>query len=335
MLPFFVAAHLLTRWSNLTPDGFSAYYQYAAGLAGLTYLLIGLAILRQTLVRHFRSGAVLATLITITFGTNLFHYGTADATFSHAFAFFSICALVEITERWWQRPTIGCAIGLGAVAGLVILIRHSNAVFLLMIPLYGVVSTPGSRSLPYRLWERRPQLAAMALTAAIVVFPQLLLYRSATTHWLVSSYTGLGLGFNFSSPHIVDVLFSTQKGLFFWAPVLLLALPGVAMARGVARNIRIGALIALAIDTYLIASFSDWQFAGSYGHRAFTDCLAIFAVFMASFFEWTAERARLIPLVAIATSCAVVLLDRSDDSGPGSASFPCGTPPGISTCVCS
>jgi hypothetical protein len=307
MLPFFVAAHLLTRWSNLTPDGFSAYYQYAAGLAGLTYLLIGLAILRRTLLRHFRSGVVVATLITITFGTNLFHYGTADATFSHAFAFFSICALVELTEQWWHRPTIGRAIGLGAVAGLVILIRHSNAVFLLIVPLYGVVRVPDITPLPRRLWERRPQLAAMALASAIVIVPQLLLYKSATTHWLVSSYTGLGLGFNFTSPHIVDVLFSTQKGLFFWAPALLLAVPGFAMARGVARNIRIGALIALAIDTYLIASFSDWQFAGSYGHRAFTDVFAILALFLASFFEWIADRARLIPLVVIATSLAVAL----------------------------
>jgi hypothetical protein len=307
MLPFFVPAHLLTLWSNLTPDGFSLYYQHAAGLAGLTYMLIGLAILRRMLLEHFRAGVTLATLITITFGTNLFHYGTADATFSHAFAFFSICALVALTERWWQMPTIGCGIGLGAIAGLVVLIRHTNAIFLLIVPLYGVASAHDAGSLPRRLWQHRRPLAAMAVTFAIVVFPQLLIYKRATMRWLVSPYAGLGLGFNFASPHLAQVLFSTQKGLFFWSPALLLAVAGMASPRGSARQRRIGAAVGLGIETYLIASFSDWQFAGSYGHRAFTDSLGILALFLASFFEWTDERPRVVPVVAAATTLAVVL----------------------------
>jgi len=35
MTPFFIAADLLTRWSNLPRDGFSLYYQHAAAMAGL------------------------------------------------------------------------------------------------------------------------------------------------------------------------------------------------------------------------------------------------------------------------------------------------------------
>ena len=104
MLPFFVVADALTRWSNLPRDGFSMYYQQAAALAGLAYLLAGLAILRGCLLRHFSPGIVLATLVVITFGTNLFHYGTFDATFSHTFSFCLIAALVSLTERWWEAP---------------------------------------------------------------------------------------------------------------------------------------------------------------------------------------------------------------------------------------
>jgi len=32
--PLFVVAHALTRWTNLSPDGFTLYYQHAAGLSG-------------------------------------------------------------------------------------------------------------------------------------------------------------------------------------------------------------------------------------------------------------------------------------------------------------
>src|SRR5262249_41902207 len=35
MLPFVAGADLLTRWSNFPRDGFSLYYQHAAGLSGL------------------------------------------------------------------------------------------------------------------------------------------------------------------------------------------------------------------------------------------------------------------------------------------------------------
>jgi membrane-bound metal-dependent hydrolase YbcI (DUF457 family) len=52
---------------------------------------------------------------------------------------------------------------------------------------------------------------------------------------------------------------------------------------------------------------SCWQFGGSYGHRGFTDGLALFAVFLAAFFTWTAERQPRVRNVAIAATLAVLL----------------------------
>jgi len=53
MAPFFLAADLLTLWSNLPRDGFSLYYQHGAALAAVAYVLLGLAMLlciRQVVV---------------------------------------------------------------------------------------------------------------------------------------------------------------------------------------------------------------------------------------------------------------------------------------------
>jgi hypothetical protein len=307
MLPLFVGAHLLTRWSNMSPDGFSPYYQHAAALAGLLYMVAGLAILRRTLSRQFTDGVVLATLVAVTFGTNLFHYGVVDATFSHVFAFFTVCALVELTVRWWEQPTVRRTFALGAIGALVILTRHTNAICLLLIPLYGTNSWRDLRSLPQRLWQRRSSLLAMAAMVAACVFPQLLLYKVATNHWAVSPYAAIGAKFYFTSPHIRDVLFSTQKGLFFWSPVLLLAVAGMTTPRGTARTMFGAAIVVLALDTYLIASWDDWQFGGSFGHRGFTDALGILALFLASFFEWAAARRRIRPFVIAGAGLAVTL----------------------------
>jgi hypothetical protein len=307
MAPFFAAAHLLTRWSNLPPDGFSLYYQHAAGVAGLSYFLIGLAVLRHMLARHFTSPVVLATLATVTWGTNLFHYATFDATFSHAFSFFLITLLVALTERWWDRPALPTTAGVGITSALIVLTRHTSVIFLLMLPLYGAVSRRTVAEQAAALWRRRGSLAIIVVVFALGILPQLLLYRSATGSWLISPYAGLDVGLRLGSPHLFGVLFSTQKGLFFWSPVLLMAVAGLFTARGWAECLTLPAAIILMVDTYLIASWSDWQFGGSFGHRAFTDSFGLLAVFLAAFFAWAAERRAVAVATAVGTSLAVSL----------------------------
>jgi membrane-bound metal-dependent hydrolase YbcI (DUF457 family) len=69
----------------------------------------------------------------------------------------------------------------------------------------------------------------------------------------------------------------------------------------------VAAVVVFAIDLYLIASWSEWQFGASFGHRAFTDGLALAAPFIAGAFEWSARRAPARAAVAVFASCAVLL----------------------------
>jgi hypothetical protein len=296
MAPFFALAHALTRWSNLPPDGFSLYYQHAAGLAGVCAFAAGIAILARVLVRHFSAGVVLATLVTITWGTNLFHYATYDSTFSHAFSFLLVAMLLDLTERWWQHSTWLLSLSLAVVAAFIFLTRHPNSVFLLVIPFWD----------PRRLWERRQILIAMSAIAIVCIAPQLLVYKIATGHWFVSVYGQLGR-FDPRAPRLWDVLFGVQKGLFFWSPVLLFAVTGMCLDHPLARRLRLAAIVVFAVTAYLIASWSDWQFGASFGHRGFTDALPLAAVFLAIFFEWTARHPRLVAPVATVTAALVLL----------------------------
>ena len=131
--------------------------------------------------------------------------------------------------------------------------------------------------------------------------------KRATNHWLVNSYAPYGLGFTFLSPHLFGALFSTQRGLFFWSPVLLFAVAGMFVARGWARQVLVPSAIVLVLNAWLIASWSEWQYGASYGHRAFIDSLGVLALFLAAFFAWTREHPRLLPLVAGATTLAAAL----------------------------
>jgi hypothetical protein len=305
MTPFFGVAHALTRWSNLTPDGFSLYYQLIIGASGFAYLLAGLGLLRELLVRYFGGGAALAALVTVTFGTNLLNYGVYDGAYSHAFSFFLICALTWLTDRWWAVPSAPTTAALGLVAGLVILTRYSNVVYLGLVPLFGLTPAGGAEW-ARSLWSRRWWWLLAGLVVAACLAPQVWLSHEATGHWLVSPY-GRFTSFHFASPRLVAVLFSVQKGLFFWSPALLVAAAGVVVAPGWSRRLRLATVVAFVGNLYLIASWWDWQMGASFGHRGFTDGFGLAAVALAGFFSWVAQWPRVAAAVRVFVGAAVLL----------------------------
>jgi hypothetical protein len=306
--PFFLAADLLTRWSNLSRDGFTLYYQHGAGLAGAFWTIAGLWMLGTLLRRHFSDGVTALTLAALLVGTNLYHYATFDSSYSHAYSFFLLAAFLDSTDRWHRAPSRRRALLAGLIAGLVVVTRHPNALLLLVFPLYGVHDRASCRAAWTRLWNARGDVLAMAGAVALVVAPQLALYYQATGRVLVSSYGGLG--FNWTSPRLFGVLFSVQKGLFFWSPLLLLAAAGLPLVRNGLRAFVPAIVLLLAIDTYVIASWWDWQFGGSYGHRGFVDVLPMFAIGLAALIERAARRPgrRAALAVAISALCALSLL---------------------------
>jgi hypothetical protein len=156
-----------------------------------------------------------------------------------------------------------------------------------------------------RLSARWPELAAMALAGSLVIAPQLAIYYQATGRLLVSSYGDLS--FHFLSPHIWGVLFSVQKGLFFWSPLLLGAVAGFVVGDRKKLPFLAGTAVVMTLNTYLIASWWDWQFGASYGHRGFIDVLPLLAFGLAAFFEWSAVVVTRRAAVMLLTTMAVCL----------------------------
>ncbi|HJR60042.1 MAG TPA: hypothetical protein VJ813_11605 [Vicinamibacterales bacterium] len=306
--PLFPFAHGLTKWTNLSADGFSLYYQHAAGLAGLGWIVAGLALLRRLLLRSFSDGVVAVTLIALLLGTNLYHYATFDSAYSHPYSFFLFAAFMVLTAAWHEKPASRTSLLLGLTAGLIVLVRHTNIVFCAVFLLYGAGTGAALAATFARLRAAPGELMRIVGVAVLVIAPQLLIYHQATGNPVISSYGGLG--FNWASPQIAGVLFGVEKGLFFWSPVLLVAAAGLAVlarsAKPAAAFVVPGALF-LAVNTYLIASWWDWQFGGSYGHRGFVDALPVFALGLAAAFERASYTARLRALAAVVATLLVSL----------------------------
>src|SRR5205823_6541300 len=154
----------------------------------------------------------------------------------HVFSFFLICLWILIVERWWEDCGWRRSAALGVVAALIVLVRHTNVIYLLVLPLHGVARWEQLRSRLAEMWGRWKVLSVAMLAGAATASPQLVLYKTITGGWLVSPYGALNGGFTFASPHLSGVLFSTQKGLFFWSPLLMLSAAGALVARGWARG---------------------------------------------------------------------------------------------------
>ena len=102
-------------------DGFSWPYQASVAAAGLLYGVLGLTLLGSFLRRWFDRAVAIATLLVLTFGTNLFHYMTYDAGYSHAFSFavvaFVLCGMTQSMFAHQTTASVYAAFG-GLLLGM-------------------------------------------------------------------------------------------------------------------------------------------------------------------------------------------------------------------------
>jgi hypothetical protein len=281
LAPFFAVGHLLAVATGASRDGFSWPYQAAAAAGGLVYALLGLAALGCVLLRWFGRGTVVATLLAITFGTDLFHYATYEAVYSHAFSFALAALVVRATFGLRDRPRVAAAALLGSSLGLSAAVRTTNLVLVLFALLVGV---HGLRDLvdPLRASRRRPALlAAGAVGFAIPLIPQVLYWHALTGHFVVNAY-GSTPKLDLLHPHLLDVAFSVRKGVFFWSPLLVLAVLGVPLLRRAAPGLVLPVATLLVLDFWIVSSWTEWWYGGSFGAREFVDVLPVYALGLAA-----------------------------------------------------
>ena len=283
LLPFFLLGHGLSLIFGYPANGYSFFYQHTAGLAGLFYMVFGLFFLKKTLKRYFSDKIMLVTLFAIVFGTNLFHYGTYDSIFSHAFSFFLFSAFVFLIPEWYLHPSsYKNSILLGIIGGLIPLVRIPNGLVLLFLPLYGINVTGIKGRFTFFIRNIKPVL--VICTVALLVFlPQLFIWKYITNQWIIMPY--VHEGFDFLSPHIFDVLFSVRKGLFFWSPILVFSIAGLLFLPKKSREFFIPLVCFLPLNLYIISSWGTWWYGGSFGHRGFVESYALLALPMAAFYD--------------------------------------------------
>lgn len=291
--PFFFAAHLLSLLrdavtGSVTATGYTNLYQYMILFGGICYWVAGTVLLYRLLAGYlgFSKKVSLLTCTIITYGTNLFHYASYDACFSHIYSYFLfnlfLCYLCWYEERdaeggnkRWQT----CVFGF--LAGLIFMCRNTNILFVLTYVLYGVRDWETFKK-RMRVILRPGRVIPIVLTGFVTIFPQLLYWHAATGHWFLYSYGNEP--FYWLAPQLGNFLFSVRKGLFFWSPVLLLALAGMVVAYRARKRLYVGLVVFFFLIVYVSSAWWSWYYGGSFGQRVAVDFMCLFAVFIACVF---------------------------------------------------
>jgi hypothetical protein len=299
LTPFFAVGQSIAVASGERRDGFSWPYQASAAAGGLLYGVLGLALLGSFLRRWFDRAIVAATLLALTFGTNLFHYLTFDAVYSHAFSFAAVAFVLWSTIRLAERPTAVRALTVGLGIGLAATIRPTNLVVALFPLLICVRSLSDAKGRVRALVAHPHLLAASVCGFLTPVVLQLLYWHHLTGRFVVNPYDA-DPRLEVAHPHLLAVAFSVRKGLLFWTPLVALGVAGLPLLRSRAPALLLATPVVLAANFWLMASWSEWWYGGSFGQRAFVDSLPLLGIPIAALFAWARAGRAFLPVALVA-----------------------------------
>ncbi len=110
----------------------------------------------------------------------------------------------------------------------------------------------------------------------------MLYWKAYSGNWFVFTY-GAKEGFFFSDPQIYNILFSFRKGWFIYTPIMFFILIGIPYLRKTGKDLFWFSSIFFCLNVYVLSSWWDWGFGGSFGCRAIIQHYAFFVFGLASF----------------------------------------------------
>ena len=245
-------------------------------VGGVTVLVTSAMLRRITTPRL----AALTTLVA-TLGGLLLYYTAMSASYSHAydamFVALYLWMLVRIREDGARRWRVAAA---GILLGLAILQRSSNAIFFWVAPL----AFMRTLSLREALRVATPVSILGLLGFAFGIVP-----TAWINHAVYGRFSLYAHGPHFLHPghaHPLLLIFDQRGGLFAWAPIFWLAVPGVVLLarRRDVRWLVVPLIVCGAFELFLSSAALDWQ-----GARRLTNLTPLFALAMAPVFEKVAR----------------------------------------------
>jgi hypothetical protein len=287
-------------------DGFGRVFQVTAGVSGVIAAAIGAWLTFLLCADTYGRRAAIWAVLAIWLGSSAVYYSAISPTYSHAVSMLVVSAFFLYWSRTRSNQTSGRYLRVGALAGLVALVRWQDAVFL-VVPLVEAVLRARDTGSAASIRASAMRLAACGAGALAAFSPQIVTWMI-----LYGQPVAMPQGedwMQWGSPHFLEVLFSDKHGLISWTPVCGLALAGLWPLYRKDRILGAACLAAFGVSLYANAVVLEWWAGEAYGLRRFVSCFPIFALGAAALIDRYAHRpAPILAAIVLIVAANVVLL---------------------------
>lgn len=282
-LPFFAAGHFVSKLTDYPSDGFSPPYQYAIGIAPIFYLVICLFLLRKVLLTYYDEATVCITLILVFLATNAIEYVAIGAGHSHGYILPLYSLILYLSMHWHNKPTAKVAFAIGVTIGLAVIMRPTELIMIL-IPLLWDTHSKDEKKKKWTLVRSNRLHLVYAAIGGIVGGGLQVIYWLYVTGNLVQT---VGSKWRFLDP-FWRVLVGWEKGWFIYTPITIFFVAGLWFMKG--RQFKKSVFWFCIINIWIIISWNNWRYGGSFSTRALVQSYPVFALAFAGFVSWVISK---------------------------------------------
>ncbi len=302
-----VASHL---GFHVAPDGYSRPYLLGMAFTTAVYGFLSLLLAFQIARKYFDETWALLATVGIWMASSLPIYMYFNPSWSHAHSAFAVALFVWYWDRTRGARTVGQWAVLGLLAGLMGNVYYPNVILLAFpaVELIHMLRGNGRESRSFAIVAKNLALGCgfFLITFAVSLLPTFITRDIIYGNPFETGYPSV-LRWNWSSPAFLQVLFSSDHGMFSWTPILLLAIVGLPFLVKRDALLGQGALLTFLAYYYFIASYQDWDGLSSFGNRFFVSLTPIFILGLAALLESLARRLTK-PARALAVACPAIAL---------------------------
>ena len=290
-------------------DGYGIIFQLVPDISGM--VAVGLALWFTFLMCQDLCGPRTALLAVLSMfaGSSLLYYGLVSPSYSHG---VSAMAASGFLLYWWRTRNIdslGRYAVVGALAGLVALVRWQDGILIATIVLDIIWQARRLHLAPVRAARfAGPRLMVAGVAALAAFAPQMIAWQALYGQPLTVPQ---GAGFmRWTDPQVVAVLISPLRGLFSWTPLAAVGLAGLGPLWKRHRRLVWALGLFFVANTYINASVADWWAGEAFGARRFMSGFPVFAVGLAALLAldgWRRAAASAVTAVLVASNLLLLL----------------------------
>lgn len=284
--PFYLLAKL---FSGVNYTGYEAVYTWMIHFGCIAYILTGLWFTRKTLLVWFNETVTSIVMLSLFFGTNLFYYTVSESESVHGILFFLISFFLYHVMKWYRFGSKKNFLVFSLVAGFICLIRPTECLVLVFPLLIGVLTFKDFKVKFQNIAKSKLLFFGGLILFILPLFPQMLYWKMQSGSYLFFSY-GNSEGFFWKDPQIINVFFSYRKGFFVYTPIMIFSICGFIFLYKKNKELFYPILLYFLLNSYLICTWWDWAFGGSFGMRALVQVLAVLIIPFACFIQWIFEK---------------------------------------------